>query len=115
MYSVPGTWQVPAKEVVRVLGIFCRDIGPSFAYHPALCLWRWAYKDVLLLGQMSSESLVGNDTFGHGRRSGTSLPPRLTSLRNASETQTTGLAVRVRGTKIWLRRGAKVRVSVTLL
>lgn len=50
MYNLPGTWQVPPKEVVRVLGISRRDIRAPFVYHSTLCLWRWTHEDVLLLG-----------------------------------------------------------------
>jgi hypothetical protein len=79
MYSIPGTWQVPAKEVVRVLGIFRGNIGTSFVHYPTLCLWRRTYEDILLLRQMFSEGLVSGGSFDHDQRSATNPTPRVAS------------------------------------
>lgn len=43
----PGTWQVPAKEIIRVLRVFGRNIGASFTDYSTLCFRRGTYEVVI--------------------------------------------------------------------
>jgi len=63
----PGTGQVPAKKVTRVLRVFGGNTGSSFADYSTLRLGRWAYEMIVFSGKMVGKGLVG-DAFSHGQR-----------------------------------------------